>query len=264
MIAVKRALLQLESTMVSVIPFGLKVFNTQNALDLFKAQPQPTKTAAAAAAPSIESTSKARLAIIAGLIDKLIDIKSGGGTYSAASASSDEPTAEQRDAAKTDMAAAKANEDAALRARAPAEKKAWLDGLAGGGTWVMQEKPKADAATVAADLATIKQSYASALSGSPDDNAYYRGMREAAANGTLKILPTSEVPEFGYETYDATIYQSDGFIKGGAGFSKANNEFVAQQREQGVHVSAFSLDGRDYVTMWPASAEEKEKGSWAA
>lgn len=89
-------------------------------------------------------------------------------------------------------------------------------------------------------------------------------MKQALLEGSFKIVPASEVPEFGFETYHMTIYNSDDYVQGSATRTFANMDYANEQREKGMHVSAFSLNGRDYVTMWPVSAEEKEKGSWAA
>jgi hypothetical protein len=248
--------------MISISPAGRNTLAAENTLKLFR-DLQQTQPLAAKVTPTIEGGSKARFATIARLIDALMDIKSVGmGEPSAPATSSGGPTAEQRAAAHTAFEAAKVNEDTARRATIPADKKAWFDGLAGGGAWVLQDQPKVDAATVAADIQSKREEYASDTGRA--DIAFYRGLKQAAADGSLKIVPASEVAEFGYATFGATFYNADGFVQGSAYTGTANLQYAKDQREKGVHVSAFSLNGRDYVTMWPVSAEEKEKGSWAA
>jgi hypothetical protein len=197
---------------------------------------------------------------IAVLIDKLMDIKSGkaGASSAGLNASPDEPSAADKAAHKAVFEELKRNEDASRRAAIPADKRDWFDSLAGGNTWVLEDKPPAD---VAGDIEAIREQMVADIGHA--DNAFYRGIKQALRDGSMKIVPTAEVPDFGYATFSMNIYNNDGYVQGGAGTGTGDLDYVRAQREQGVHVSAFSLNGNDYVLIWNVSAEEKEKGSWA-
>lgn len=130
--------------MLSVNFTGLRTLSAKNTLDLFRSQQQPMKPATAA--PSVEITSKARLATIAGLIDKLMDIKSGNVDRAAMDfrqATSPQTGAEKAEAARTAFQEANANEDTARRAKIPTDIRASFDSLAAGNKWVLANKPPA-------------------------------------------------------------------------------------------------------------------------
>jgi hypothetical protein len=251
--------------MVSINPTGLKTLVAENTLSLFKG-PQASQLATRlAGAPGIQAASKDHYAVISSLIDKLMDIKSGGsadvsGSAGTGSASSVEPSTAEKAASKAAFAAARGREDTAARAAIPADKRKYFDDLAGGNTWVLSDKPPPG--NVEADIQQIRETMLAGMEGVVD-NAFYRGLRQALLDGSMKIVPAGELPELGYATFSMTIYNDDGYVQGAAGAGTANLDYVREQRALGTHVSASSLNGIDYALSWSVSVEEKEKGSWA-
>ncbi|MGF1619899.1 MAG: hypothetical protein ACFCUR_04725 [Rhodomicrobiaceae bacterium] len=79
------------------------------------------------------------------------------------------------------------------------------------------------------------------------DGAY----SEAIKNGTLRLVPASDVPEFGYRLHSVDLFK-DGHLMGGTSWSEANINYINEQRQKGIYVSAISVNGSDFVTMWPA------------
>lgn len=162
--------------MVSVSPAGFNAFASTNTLSLFKSQ-AGEKAGAKIVAPTIEPASGDRLATIASLAAKLIDIKTGNVSQDPASANAAYEA--------TSLEDARAKQNTADLADIPETKRKWLESL-GADSWVLIQKPVSSAA---ADIEKIHDDLV-ALAATGDRPS----LEKALHDGTLRIVPAAEAP----------------------------------------------------------------------
>ena len=137
----------------------------------------------------------------------------------------------------------------------PAGRVAWLNSL-GADRWEVREPPSID------DAAFEKQVMDSLYK---TGSAKLSGFSDARADGTLKILRASDMPDLGYKSFQVTLYK-DGEAYGGVGFSVCNTEHWMAMRESGTYAGTGTVAGNDYVATWPMpwGPDDSEPGIYTA